>query len=376
VSLGQPPFSVYIHVPFCAVRCGYCDFNTYVPGSPDQPREYVAAALLELRRARREVGDRQASTVYFGGGTPSLLGAEGLLRLLDGVSETFGLAPNAEVSTEANPESTSPRFFTALRRGGFTRISMGMQSAAPHVLRTLDRVHTPGRAVAAAIEAREAGFAHVSLDLIYGTPGESDADWEHSLETALTAGPDHISAYALTVEPGTALAARIRRGQLPAPDDDVQARRYVIADERLKAGGMRWYELSSWASSEAAWCRHNLAYWHSDDWWGIGPGAHSHLGDVRFWNVLRPAAYAARLHAGESPVAGSETLTADEQSLEAVMLGLRTCEGLSLSVLSENGVQAAQEQAALGRLMIDGGCARLTVSGRLFANAVIRELSA
>jgi putative oxygen-independent coproporphyrinogen III oxidase len=376
VSSGQRPFSVYIHVPFCAVRCGYCDFNTYVPGSPDQPREYVVAALAELRRARTKVGDRQVSTVYFGGGTPSLLGAEGLLRLLDGVGETFGLAPNAEVSTEANPESTDPDFFAALRRGGFTRISMGMQSAAPHVLRTLDRVHTPGRAVVAAVEARDAGFAHVSLDLIYGTPGESDADWEHSLDTALAAGPDHVSAYALTVESGTALAAKIRRGKLPAVDDDVQARRYVIADERLEAAGMQWYEISSWASNAAARCQHNIAYWRSDDWWGIGPGAHSHLDGVRFWNVLRPAAYAARLRAGESPVAGSEVLTADERALEAVMLGLRTCEGLPLSTLSAEGVQAARAQAELGRVTLADGRARLTRDGRLFANAVIRELSA
>ena len=165
----EVPLGIYIHVPFCAARCGYCDFNTYVPSGPGQSSEYVEAALLEIARAREELGARRAATVFIGGGTPTLLGADDLLRLLDGVHDAFGLVPDAEVTTEANPESTSPELFRALRVGGFTRVSLGMQSAAPHVLRTLDRVHTPGRATAAAIEAREAGFQHVSLDLIYGT---------------------------------------------------------------------------------------------------------------------------------------------------------------------------------------------------------------
>ncbi|MCL2419817.1 MAG: radical SAM protein, partial [Conexibacteraceae bacterium] len=242
----DPPFGVYIHVPFCAARCGYCYFNTYVPESSGQQDTFVDAALLEIRRAREELGDRRAGTVFFGGGTPTMLGAEGLVRLLAEVRDAFGLAPDAEVTTEANPESTDPDTFRALRKGGFTRISLGMQSAVPHVLATLDRVHTPGRAVIAALEAREAGFEHVSLDLIYGTPGESDSEWEHSLEVALSAEPDHISAYALTIEKGTALAAAIRRGELPPPDDGEQARRYARADAHLHAAGLDWYELSNW----------------------------------------------------------------------------------------------------------------------------------
>ncbi len=375
MSHREPPFGIYIHVPFCAARCGYCDFNTYVPEGRGQQHEFVETALLELRQARAEIGERPASTVFVGGGTPTLLGAGDLLRLLDGVAATFGLAPDAEVTTEANPESVDAGMLRALRQGGFTRVSVGMQSAAPHVLRTLDRVHTPGRAVSAAIEAREAGFEHVSLDLIYGTPGETDADWEQTLDAALSARPDHVSAYALTVERGTALAAAIRRGTLPAPDDGDQARRFARADERLQAAGLDWYELCSWASDEKARCRHNLGYWRSYDWWGIGPGAHSHVAGVRWWNVRRPGEYARRLRDGQSPVAGREVLTADERALEGVMLGLRLRGGLALASLSEAGARAAADEAARQRVAIVDGQVQLTREGRLFADAVARELS-
>ncbi len=285
---GQTPLGIYVHVPFCAARCGYCDFNTYVPKLPGQQSEFADAAVAEMTLARAELGNREVSTIFIGGGTPTLLGADELLRLLDGITARFDVAAGAEVTTEANPESVDPSMLRALRRGGFTRVSLGMQSAAPHVLRTLDRVHTPGRAAAAAGEAREAGFEHVSLDLIYGTPGETDADWERTLDLALEAGPDHISAYALTVEPGTAMSAAVVAGRMPAPDDAVQARRFTYADERLAEAGLQWYELSSWARTADAVCHHNLGYWRSHDWWGVGPGAHSHLDGVRWWNVLLP----------------------------------------------------------------------------------------
>jgi putative oxygen-independent coproporphyrinogen III oxidase len=373
--MAAPRLGIYIHVPFCAARCGYCDFNTYVPDGTGPPLEYLDAALAELRLARRKLGARPVDTVFFGGGTPTLLGAAGLVRLLDGVREAFGLAPGAEVTTEANPESVDPETFRALRAGGFTRISLGMQSAAAHVLRTLDRVHTPGRAVAAAREARAASFEHVSLDLIYGTPGETDADWERSLDAALSAEPDHLSAYALSVQPGTALAAAVRRRTLPAPDDGAQARRFARADERLRAAGFDWYELSSWARSEAARCRHNIGYWRSQDWWGIGPGAHSHVGGVRWWNVRRPADYARRLDAGAAPVAGREVLTGEQRGLEAVMLGLRVRGGLALSALSADGARAARAEAVRGRVVIDGERVELTREGRLFADAVVRALA-
>jgi putative oxygen-independent coproporphyrinogen III oxidase len=370
------PLGIYIHVPFCAARCGYCDFNTYVPEGPGQQTTFVEAALTELRRARDELGERPATTVFIGGGTPTLLGADELLRLLAGVGDTLGLVPGAEVTTEANPESVDAEMLAALRGGGFTRVSIGMQSGAAHVLRALDRVHTPGRAVSAAVQAREAGFEHVSLDLIYGTRAETDTDWEQTLDAALSAGPDHLSAYALTVEPGTALAAAVRRGTTRAPDDGDQARRFSRADERLHAAGFQWYELSSWARNDEARCRHNLGYWHSHDWWGIGPGAHSHLDGVRWWNVRRPADYARRLSEGRSPVAGREVLTAQERALEAVMLGLRMREGLALSSLGEPGLRAARVQAGRGRVAIAGDRVQLTRKGRLFADAVARELSA
>ncbi|HTU30907.1 MAG TPA: radical SAM family heme chaperone HemW [Solirubrobacteraceae bacterium] len=371
----SPPLGIYVHVPFCAARCGYCDFNTYVPDGPDQPAQFVEAALAELRLAATELGGRRAETVFFGGGTPTLLGADGLVRLLDGVASIVGLALGAEVTTEANPESVDPASFRALAAGGFTRVSLGMQSSAPHVLRALDRVHTPGRAVAAAVEAREAGFDHVSLDLIYGTDGESDADWERTLTDALSAEPDHISAYALTIEPGTALAAAIRRGAVRAPDDGDQARRYVAADERFAAAGLEWYELSNWAADADGRCHHNLGYWRSHDWWGVGPGAHSHVDGVRWWNVKRPADYAARLSRGESPGAGREVLSARQRALEAVMLGLRMRDGLAVDALGSAGESALDEQVACGRVVVEDDRIVLTRDGRLFADAVIRALS-
>ena len=369
------PLGIYIHVPFCAARCGYCDFNTYVPGDASQPITYVRAALREIELARLELGARRVDTVFFGGGTPTLLGAGALVELLGALGGAFGLEAGAEVTTEANPESVSPELLAALRQGGFTRVSLGMQSARAHVLRTLDRVHTPGRAVVAAREAREAGFAHVSLDLIYGTPGESDADWRASLEAVLAAGPDHVSAYALTVEPGTAMGRSVASGALAAPDDRVQARRYALADELLGAHGYEWYELSSWAASPAARCRHNIGYWRSYDWWGIGPGAHSHITGRRWWNVALPAAYARELGEGRLPVAGSETLTSQQRALEALMLGLRERRGVALASLTPAGRRAAEVQGATGRLTIAGGRVQLTRRGRLFADAVVRELS-
>jgi oxygen-independent coproporphyrinogen-3 oxidase len=369
------PLGIYVHVPFCAARCGYCDFNTYVPDGPGQQDGFVEAALVELGLAARGLGGRPASTVFFGGGTPTLLGARGLVRLLDGVRESVGLAPDAEVTTEANPESVDSDTFAVLRDAGFTRVSVGMQSSAPHVLRALDRVHTPGRAVAAAREAREAGFDHVSLDLIYGTDGESDSDWERTLDDALSAEPDHVSAYALTVEPGTALAAAVRRGTARPPDDGDQARRFLMADQRLLRDGLEWYEVSSWSASPEARCRHNIGYWRSSDWWGIGPGAHSHLDGVRWWNVRRPADYARRLGAGESPAAGREVLSAEQRAMETVLLRLRMREGLPVDALSEAGLSAVEGQVECGRAVVVGDRIRLTREGRLFADAVAAALA-
>ncbi|WP_020666235.1 radical SAM family heme chaperone HemW [Amycolatopsis nigrescens] len=381
-GLGARPFGVYVHVPFCATRCGYCDFNTYTAGelgSSSSPASWLEAVRREFDLAARVLGSPPAvDTVFVGGGTPSLLGADGLGSVLGAVRDTFGLAPGAEVTTESNPESTSPEFFAGIREAGFTRVSLGMQSAARHVLRILDRTHTPGRPVAAAGEARAAGFEHVNLDVIYGTPGERPADLRASLDAVLEAGVDHVSAYALIVEDGTALARRVRKGELPAPDDDVLAADYELIDEVLASAGLSWYEVSNWASTADARCRHNLGYWRGGDWWGAGPGAHSHVGGVRWWNVKHPAKYAAELAEGRSPAADHEVLTAEDRHLERVMLELRLAEGLALDALDAAGIGAARAAAAEGLLHGDALESRsravLTDRGRLLADGVVRRL--
>jgi oxygen-independent coproporphyrinogen-3 oxidase len=381
-AAGAQPFGIYVHVPFCATRCGYCDFNTYTPDeSGGGGRDgYPDLAMAEIRLARRLLGAAQmpVTTVFFGGGTPTLLAPRQLAAILRAIDAEFGLAPGAEVTTEANPESVDQRSLAGLRQAGFTRISFGMQSAVPHVLATLDRVHTPQRAARVAGWAKEAGFGQVSLDLIYGTPGESDAEWRRSLEAALAARPSHISAYALIVEDGTRLAARIRRGALPAPDDDAMADRYLAADEALGTAGLGWYEISNWASGAAARCRHNLLYWTGGDWWGIGPGAHSHLAGTRWWNVRHPRRYAARLGAGESPAQAREVLTGNERRTEQIMLLTRLDTGCPADLLSGAG-RAAASAAVSGGLAEPGAWAAgrvvLTRRGRLLADAVIRDLT-
>jgi oxygen-independent coproporphyrinogen-3 oxidase len=379
-GVGTRGFGVYVHIPFCASRCGYCDFNTYAPGEGARRDGYVEAVLAEIALAARVLEEPPArvDTVFFGGGTPTLLPADDLARILDTVDRTWGLAADAEVTTEANPESVDPGSLRALRRAGFTRISLGMQSTAPGVLATLDRRHTPGRALDAAREARDAGFGHVNLDLIYGTPGESATDFAGSLQAAIGAGVDHVSAYALIVEDGTRLATRMRRGDLPYPSDDVAADRYIAADSALAAAGFAWYEVSNWARSPDAACRHNLLYWTGGDWWGFGPGAHSHVGGVRWWNVKHPNTYAQRLADGDSPGHGREILTDDERHTEDVMLRLRLSSGLPLEALDEAGRSAAGDAVRDGRLesnAFETGTAKLTRRGRLLADAVTRQLA-
>ena len=366
----REPFGVYVHVPFCASRCGYCDFNTYTTLG-DLQSGWADAAAAEVRLAREVLGPVPVQTVFVGGGTPTLLPPADLVRVLREVDEQFGLAPGAEVTTEANPDSVDAASLAALRAGGFTRVSFGMQSAVPHVLRVLDRTHTPGRPVAAAREARAAGFEQVSLDLIYGTPGESDDDWRRSLAAARSAGPTHVSAYALIVEDGTALGRAVARGALPAPDDDVLADRYLLAEEAL--GDLGWYEVSNWGEP----CRHNLGYWRGGDWWGVGPGAHSHVGGVRWWNAKHPATWAAAVTAGRSPGAGRELLDAEERRVERVLLEVRLRDGLPVDALRPAGAAAARRYAAEGLLepgALETGRVVLTLRGRLLADAVVRDL--
>lgn len=405
------PLSLYVHVPFCRVRCGYCDFNTYTvgfgPGA--QIGDYAPSVLAEADLAVRVMEDsglpaRRARTVFFGGGTPTMLDATELIDILAGLRERIGIASGAEVTLEANPDTVTREDLHALADAGFTRVSFGMQSAVPAILATLDRTHTPERVPLVVQWAKEAGLS-TSVDLIYGTPGESLADWETSVRAALSYDPDHISAYALVVEEGTKMGAQVARGELPTPDPDDEAAKYELVDELLGEAGYAWYEISNFARASASdrasgrasttfehASRHNLAYWRDWDWWGLGPGAHSHVGRMRWWNVKNPGAYAGRLRAGVSPAAAGEILGEEERELERVMLGLRTAEGVELdgvpAMAMRDGIVSGLSvcQSLSGRVaslisdgFIDGvaaldGRAVLTLRGRLLADYVTREL--
>ncbi|HHU10142.1 MAG TPA: coproporphyrinogen III oxidase [Intrasporangiaceae bacterium] len=383
--IGERGFGAYVHVPFCRIRCGYCDFNTYTPGelgSATAPADYLTALHAEIDLATR-VLDRDGvdlpglDTVFFGGGTPTMLPATDLGGIVRALDERFGLHPGAEVTTEANPDSVTAADLHTLADHGITRISFGMQSAVPHVLATLERTHDPDNIPRVVTWAREAGL-QVSLDLIYGTPGESLTDWQRSLEAALACAPDHISAYALIVEDGTRLAAQVRRGQVPAPDPDDAADKYELADRMLSTAGLHWYEVSNWSTGPDTRSRHNLGYWTGGDWWGFGPGAHSHVGGVRWWNVKHPRAYASRLSAGTSPAAAREVLTADQVYDETVLLGVRLADGLPLDRLRPAGRTAVAGLIADG--LIDERAALrerrivLSLRGRLLADAVVRRI--
>lgn len=380
-EITMRPLGIYIHVPFCTTRCGYCDFNTYTASElgpePGASRAgYIEAAIQELDLAARVLGSQAPpiSTIFVGGGTPTVLPPDELGRLVAAVRDRFGLVEDAEVTTESNPESVDAAALDRLRELGFNRISFGMQSVVPHVLATLDRTHSPGRPQQAVAEARTAGFANINLDLIYGTPGESTADWRASLDAALATSPEHISAYALIVEEGTRLAARIRRGELPPPEDDDLADKYLIAEERLSAAGYAAYEVSNWSTSTATRCQHNLGYWRSDHWWGIGPGAHSHVGGVRWWNVKHPRAYASRLAEGLSPAYAREVLTPKDRRVERILLELRLADGLTTSLLTDTEQVRIADLRDRGLAAVEDGNLILTGSGRLLADGVIREL--
>ena len=379
----QVPFSAYLHVPFCRVRCGYCDFNTYTSGElrGAKQEDYASTLLSEIALAREVLSEADAlrpmDTVFFGGGTPTLLPAGDLARMLDAATDAFGLVDGAEVTVEANPDTVTPEVVRTLADAGVTRLSIGMQSAVPHVLAALDRTHRPENVRTAVAAAKDAGLA-VSVDLIYGAPGESLDDWARSLDEAVGLESDHISAYALIIEDGTKLARQIRRGEVPTPDDDLQADMYELADARLAAAGFDWYEVSNWSRTPEQRSRHNLAYWRGNDWWGFGPGAHSHVAGLRWWNVKHPAAYAQRLAAAESPAAGTERPDHASRSLERILLLSRIREGIAIDDLE------ADRRSRVAGLIADGlvdpaaaigGRVQLTLRGRLLADAVVRELT-
>lgn len=389
-------FSLYVHVPFCVSRCGYCDFNTYI--SPDlgpgaSHESYADTAIKELEFAadaleQSGVDAKPLHSVFYGGGTPTLLAAQDLNRILQRARELFGIAPGAEITTEANPDSLSVEAVQTLAEGGFNRISMGMQSSVSHVLQVLERTHNPDNVHAAAQWIRDANL-DLSLDLIFGTPGESVADWHQSLDAVLEVRPDHVSAYGLIVEEGTKLAAQIRRGVYPNTDPDDQADKYLATEQRLSAAGYRWYEISNWAYDPQEQgihqSQHNLAYWRDQDWWGIGPGAHSHIAGVRWWNAKHPAAYASRILDNISPAIGREIPDDEARLLEKIMLGVRLSEGLEVSVLAAQSESEAHEALAEARRLADQGLIESvaledgrivpTLKGRLLDDAITRQLA-
>ena len=377
-EVARTPLGIYVHVPFCVRRCGYCAFNTYALDAvgPDATATFVDAAVAEVTLAAAQLGGRPPLTsVFFGGGTPTTLRAEQLARILDAVRERFEVRPDLEVTVEANPDGLYDGQLAALRDAGVTRLSFGLQSVRPRVLELLDRTHGPDQALQAVRDAHAAGFEHVSLDLIYGTPGEREDDWQATLDAAIDSGVDHISAYALSIEPSTKLAARVRRGALPSPDDDVAAQRYEVAEASLRAAGFEWYELSNWSRSTAGRCRHNLLYWRNQNWWGVGPGAHSHLSGVRWWNLDAPDAWSTPLLASaraDGHVGGHEVLDVDQREMERVLTGIRLSEGLSVD--ADSARRLASNNAVQTLVDSRDGRVHLTREGRLLADEVVRAL--
>ena len=367
--------SFYVHIPYCIKRCGYCDFNTYTPSELQDgatleivSNDYIDAVLRELESAPKD----QVPTIFFGGGTPSLLPAHDLGRVITAIKARNGLTADCEITLEANPDSVTQEKLSAYLAAGFNRVSFGMQSAQPHVLAVLDRTHNPANVKRAVDMARAAGFESISVDLIYGTPGESLEDWRSTVTEALSLDIDHISAYALIVETGTKLAAQIKRGELTMPNDDLMADMYLLVDQMCNDAGLNWYELSNWAKPGKE-CLHNIAYWKSANWWGLGPGAHSHVDAKRFWNVKHPTAYKQKLFAGESPIADSEELTAEQLRDESIMLAIRMRTGLAISLLTDSAKENLEAYKSSGHLEIVGDAIQLTAQGRLIADRLVRE---
>ena len=374
----------YIHIPYCVKRCGYCDFNTYTPselkiteGLAQISNSYIDLLLMEIKAAKVQVGQSaNVPSIFFGGGTPSLMQPDDIGRVISTIKSEFTLLPDAEITMECNPDTVTKESLAAFRAIGVNRVSFGMQSAVKHVLATLDRTHNPENLLQVTTWAQEVGFSEISVDLIYGTPGESLADWQTSIDAALTLPITHISAYALIVEEGTKLAAQIKRGEVAQIDDDLTAEKYLVADKAFTAAGFEWYELSNWAKSGSL-SKHNLAYWLGDNWWGAGPGAHSHLNGKRFWNVKHPNLYKERVLANQSPVADSEVLEELQIESERLMLSLRLPSGVDKQSLNE--LQLAElssyvESGHLDQANWNQGRATLTLDGRLIADRILRQI--
>ena len=373
----------YVHIPYCVRRCGYCDFNTYTPTelaiSSDLSATsgtYIDLLLREIELARKVSTASLVPTIFFGGGTPTLMESKDLGRVISTIGNLFELDRDAEITTEANPDTVTKEKLAELREAGFNRVSFGMQSAVPHVLQALDRTHNPENVQKATTWAGEVGFDEISVDLIYGTAGESLADWQVSIDSALALPITHISAYALIVEDGTKLGAQVKRGEVVMPDDDQTADKYLMADEKFSSAGFDWYELSNW-SKPGSESRHNMAYWNGDNWWGIGAGAHSHIDGRRFWNVKHPSAYAKKLVENGNPMQEEEILTSSQSRSEEIMLRIRLVGGISKSYLT-GGEQSSLEnflaEGYLNAFSWERGSVVLSTTGRLIADRIVREI--
>jgi len=373
----------YIHIPYCVKRCGYCDFNTYTPselkiatGLSEVSNSYIDLLLLEIKQAKAQVGSAFVPSIFFGGGTPSLMEPSDIGRVIDQIKKEFVLNSDAEVTMECNPDTVSKENLAAFREVGVNRVSFGMQSAVPHVLATLDRTHNPENLLQVTTWAKEVGFSEISVDLIYGTPGETLADWQKSIHAALALPITHISAYALIIEEGTKLAAQIKRGEVAPVDDDLAAEKYLLADKEFTAAGFQWYELSNWAKPDSL-SKHNLAYWLGENWWGAGPGAHSHLNGKRFWNVKHPNLYKEKIQSNLSPIADSEVLEEIQIASEKLMLSLRLPSGVEKESLNQDQISDLSdyvESGHLDQLSWNQGRATLTLEGRLIADQILRQI--
>ncbi len=374
----------YIHIPYCIKRCGYCDFNTYTPselqittGLKNITNSYTTLLITEIKSARKQVGERAVvPSIFFGGGTPSLMEAEDIKSIISTIGSEFDLAGDIEITLESNPDTVDKDKLEKFYQAGINRISFGMQSAVPHVLATLDRTHNPDNLYQVTKWASEVGFKEISVDLIYGTPGESKSDWQKSIDAALSLPITHISAYALIIEEGTKLAAQIKRGEVDQVDDDLTAEKYLMADSAFTKFGFNWYELSNWSKVNSE-SKHNLAYWLGKNWWGAGPGAHSHLNGKRFWNVKHPNLYKQKIDANESPVADSEDLKELQIESERLMLSIRLPSGVEKNTLNEQQIldlSGYVESGHLDKGDWDNGRATLTLDGRLIADRIVREI--
>ena len=374
----------YIHIPYCVKRCGYCDFNTYTPaelqlteGLTQISNSYIDLLVKEIEFARNQVGESTiVPSIFFGGGTPSLMEASDIKRVITAICEQFKLDPIAEVTLETNPDTVTKEKLKQFYDAGVNRISFGMQSSVPHVLKTLDRTHNPENLPQVTKWATEVGFKEISVDLIYGTPGESKQDWQQSIDSALALPISHISAYALIVEEGTKLAAQIKRGEITKPDDDLTAEKYIMADKAFTTAGFNWYELSNWAKPNSQ-SKHNLAYWLGHNWWGAGPGAHSHINGKRFWNVKHPNLYKQKIQANETVILDSEVLKGSQIESERLMLSIRLPQGLEKNTLNNQQILELTDYVNSGHLDEENwnlGRATLTLDGRLIADRIVREI--